>query len=107
MLFPPWIRQVVLVSHVSVAVGWMGAVVAFIVLDDDGAVFVPRAQAARVWELAKRIQATEAEQARLARSGQAPLCEQFQVKAFLAARAKEPTLGFRQHLRGIGKAIEE
>jgi 4-hydroxy-4-methyl-2-oxoglutarate aldolase len=77
-----------------------------VALDDDGAVFVPAAQAARVWELAARIQSTEAEQARLARSGQ-PLCEQFQVKAFLAARKVEPTLGFRAHLRSIGKAIEE
>lgn len=77
-----------------------------VALDDDGAVFVPRAQAARVWELARRIQATEAEQARLARSGQ-PLCEQFRVKDYLAAKAKQPSLGFREHLRSIGKAIEE
>src|SRR5688572_10550630 len=37
-----------------------------VALDDDGAVFVPRAQAAKVWGLAARIQLTEAEQARLA-----------------------------------------
>lgn len=77
-----------------------------VALDDDGAVFVPAAAADRVWALAKRIQATEAEQARLARSGQ-PLCEQFQVKAFLQARKADPSLGFRVHLRSIGKAIEE
>lgn len=78
-----------------------------VALDDDGAVLVPRRDAARVWELARRIQATEAEQARLARSGEAPLCEQFQVAAFLRARQADPALGFRAHLRGIGKAIEE
>src|SRR5688500_1553578 len=77
-----------------------------VALDDDGAVFVPKAQAARLWDLARRIQATEAEQARPARSGQ-PLCEQCQVPAFLVARRAEPTLGFRAHLRSIGKAIEE
>jgi regulator of RNase E activity RraA len=74
--------------------------------DDDGVVFVAKAQAARVWELARRIQATEADQARRAAAGD-PLCEQFQVKAFLAARAKDPALGFRAHLRSIGKSIEE
>src|SRR5688500_6890846 len=49
-----------------------------VALDDDGAVFVPKAQAARVWDLARRIQSTEAEQARLAKAG-TPLCEQFRV----------------------------
>jgi 4-hydroxy-4-methyl-2-oxoglutarate aldolase len=77
-----------------------------VALDDDGAVFVPAAQAARVWELAARIQAAEAEQARLAHAGQ-PLCEQFRVKDYLAAKAQDPSRGFRAHLRGIGKAIEE
>lgn len=77
-----------------------------VALDDDGAVFVPAAQAARVWDLARRIQATEAEQARRARAGE-PLCDQFHVKEFLAARRMDPSLGFRQHLRSIGKAIEE
>ena len=77
-----------------------------VALDDDGAVLVPRAQAPRVWELAGRIQATEAEQARRAGAG-TPLCEQFQVPAYLAAKAKDPSLGFRAHLRSIGKAIEE
>lgn len=77
-----------------------------VVLDEDGAVFVPAAVADKVWELAARIQKTELEQARLAKAGK-PLCEQFQVRDYLAARAKDPTLGFRQHLRTIGKAIEE
>ena len=77
-----------------------------VVLDEDGAVFVPAADAARVWALAKKIQATELEQAALAKKG-TPLCEQFQVKAYLAARANDPSLGFRAHLRAIGKAIEE
>ena len=77
-----------------------------VVLDEDGAVFVPAADAAKVWGLAQRIQRTELEQATLARKGTA-LCEQFQVKAYLAAKAKDPGLGFRAHLRAIGKAIEE
>ena len=32
-LFPAWLRQAVLVFHVVASVGWMGAVLAFIVLD--------------------------------------------------------------------------
>lgn len=77
-----------------------------VVLDEDGAVFVPAVDAERVWALAKRIQAAELEQARLAKAGTA-LCEQFRVKDFLAARKGDPDLGFRAHLRAIGKAIEE
>lgn len=74
-----------------------------VALDDDGAVFVPAADAPRVWDLARRIQGTEADQARRARAGE-PLCQQFQVDAFLRA-VPRPT--FREHLRQIGKAIEE
>lgn len=77
-----------------------------VVLDEDGAVFVPAAMAAKVWELAGRIQKAELEQVRLAKAG-TPLCEQFQVKAYLAAKAQDASLGFRAHLRAIGKAIEE
>ena len=77
-----------------------------VVLDEDGAVFVPGAMAAKVWELAARIQKTELDQANLARKG-TPLCEQFQVPAYLAAKKRDPALGFRAHLRAIGKAIEE
>jgi regulator of RNase E activity RraA len=77
-----------------------------VVLDEDGAVFVPAAQAERVWALALKIQKTELAQAKLAKSG-TPLCEQFQVEAFLANRAQSPDLTFRAHLRAIGKAIEE
>lgn len=32
-MFPPWLRQPILISHIVVSVGWMGAVAAFIVLD--------------------------------------------------------------------------
>jgi regulator of RNase E activity RraA len=77
-----------------------------VVLDEDGGVFVPAAAAEKVWALAKKIQTAELEQVRLAKSGTA-LCEQFRVKDFLAARKADPGLGFRAHLRAIGKAIEE
>jgi 4-hydroxy-4-methyl-2-oxoglutarate aldolase len=75
----------------------------FVALDDDGAVFLPAADVPRVWELAGRIQSAEAEQARRAQSGD-PLCQQFQVEAYLKSM---PRATFREHLRRIGKAIEE
>jgi regulator of RNase E activity RraA len=78
-----------------------------VALDDDGAVFVPRRDAERVWALARRIRDTEAEQAQLAKSGESPLCDQFQVARYLEARRKDPGLGFRAHLRALGKSIEE
>lgn len=77
-----------------------------VVLDEDGAVFVAARDAERVWKLAAKIQKIELEQVALAKKGTA-MCEQFQVKAYLAAKAKDPSLGFRAHLRTIGKAIEE
>jgi regulator of RNase E activity RraA len=77
-----------------------------VALDEDGAVFVPAAMAERVWALAKKIQTTELEQVRLAKAG-TPMCEQFQVAAYLKAKKTDPELGFRTHLRAIGKAIEE
>lgn len=78
-----------------------------VALDEDGAVLVPATRAAEVWTLAKKIQKAELEQAKLAKSGKEPLCQQFQVPAYLKAKAKDPDLGFRAHLRAIGKAIEE
>jgi len=77
-----------------------------VALDADGAVFVGASDAERVWDLARRIQSTEAEQAKLAAAG-TPLGEQFQVAEFLRRRATEPGYGFRAHLRAIGKSIEE
>lgn len=77
-----------------------------VALDADGAVFVSSAEAERVWALARRIQTTEADQAKRAAAGE-PLSDQFRVAAFLAARKRDPSLGFRAHLRAIGKSIEE
>jgi 4-hydroxy-4-methyl-2-oxoglutarate aldolase len=74
--------------------------------DEDGAVFVPHAEAPRVWDLAARIQRTESDQARRAQAGE-PLCGQFQFPGYLAKRKADPQYGFRAHLRSLGKSIEE
>jgi regulator of RNase E activity RraA len=74
--------------------------------DDDGAVFVPGARRAEVEALAAQIAATERGQAQIAESG-TPLGKQLDFDGYLTARAKEPNLTFRQHLRRRGGAIEE
>jgi 4-hydroxy-4-methyl-2-oxoglutarate aldolase len=74
--------------------------------DDDGAVFVAGDRRAQVEALAAQIVATERGQARLAESG-TPLGQQLDLEGYLAARAKDPALTFRQHLRRRDGAIEE
>ncbi|HUR64509.1 MAG TPA: RraA family protein [Candidatus Thermoplasmatota archaeon] len=74
--------------------------------DDDGAVFVAGDRRAEVETLARGIVATERRQAGLAEAGTSP-GEQLGFEGYLAARAKEPGLTFRQHLRRKGGAIEE
>lgn len=74
--------------------------------DDDGVVFVAGDQRAEVERLAAHIVATERRQAALAEAGTS-LGKQLDFEGYLAARAKSPTLTFREHLRGRGGAIEE
>ncbi|MEA3203407.1 MAG: 4-hydroxy-4-methyl-2-oxoglutarate aldolase [Thermoplasmata archaeon] len=74
--------------------------------DDDGAVFVAGDRRAEVEKLAQQIVATERKQAHLAEAGTS-LGQQLDFAGYLAARAKEPGLTFRAHLRRKGGAIEE
>lgn len=74
--------------------------------DEDGVAFVAGGRRAEVESLARRIVATERRQAQLAEAGTS-LGQQLDFAGYLAARAKEPALTFRQHLRRRGGAIEE
>jgi len=74
--------------------------------DDDGALFVKAAQAESVLEIARAIAQAERRQAAAVREG-CTLRDQFQFKAFLARRGKDPEYTFRKHLRSLGGAIEE
>jgi 4-hydroxy-4-methyl-2-oxoglutarate aldolase len=74
--------------------------------DDDGVVLVAGDRRAEVEVLARQIVATERRQAELAEAG-TPLGKQLDLEGYLAARAREPGLTFRQHLRRRGGAIEE
>lgn len=74
--------------------------------DDDGVLFVPADRAVELCDLAGAIRDTERRQAERIRAG-VPLREQVAFGAYLAGRAANPSLTFREHLRAVGGAIEE
>ena len=74
--------------------------------DEDGVVFIPADRADELLDLAESIHATERRQAELIHSGTS-LREQVRFDVYLAERKKRPSLTFREHLRGVGGAIEE
>lgn len=74
--------------------------------DEDGVVFIPADRADELLDLADSIHATERHQAELIHAGTS-LREQVRFDVYLAERKKRPSLTFREHLRGVGGAIEE
>ncbi len=76
-----------------------------VLIDDDGAILVPLAHAAAVAEAAAAIRDTERRQA-AAMSAGTPLRKQLRFDEYLVAR-RERGIGFREHLRTLGGAIEE
>ena len=74
--------------------------------DDDGALFVAAEHAGQVLATAHQIWQTERDQARRIKEGQT-LCQQTAFDDYLARRAADQSYTFRQHLRRIGRAIEE
>jgi regulator of RNase E activity RraA len=74
--------------------------------DEDGVLFVPAASAADVFTLAESIRDTEQRQAERMRGG-VSLRSQVQFDAYLQRRENTPSMSFRDHLRGVGGAIEE
>src|SRR5580700_9349219 len=91
----------------SAAVGdWTVSREDLIVGDDDGVLLVPVARAGEIFALAETIRDTERRQAELIRGG-VSLRSQVQFDVYLAQREETPSLSFRNHLRGVGGAIEE
>jgi len=78
----------------------------FVVGDADGVIFLDEERLPAIFAAAETIRATEREQARKMRGGTS-FREQCRFDEYVARRAKNPRLGFREHLRGVGKAIEE
>jgi regulator of RNase E activity RraA len=77
-----------------------------VLADTDGALFVPADDVDAVLATAREIAAVERDQARRVRAGET-LRAQTRFDEFLAARAGDPELTFRQHLRRVAGAIEE
>lgn len=77
-----------------------------VLADEDGVLFVPADRVAELFAAAESIRDTERRQADLIRGGD-PLRAQVGFGAYLTARAENPALTFREHLRAVGGAIEE
>jgi 4-hydroxy-4-methyl-2-oxoglutarate aldolase len=78
----------------------------FVVADADGVIFLQEERLPAIVAAAATIRSTEREQARRMRSGSS-FREQARFTEYLSRRAVNPRLGFREHLRTVGKAIEE
>ena len=74
--------------------------------DSDGVLFMPEKQLQEIIVAATNIRETERQQAEKMRAG-ISLREQTRFAEYLSARAITPTVGFREHLRRLGRAIEE
>jgi 4-hydroxy-4-methyl-2-oxoglutarate aldolase len=74
--------------------------------DSDGILFIPATDLQQVVEAAIAIRETERSQAAKMRAG-VSLRDQTRFTEYLSARAHNPTLGFREHLKRLARAIEE
>ncbi|RJQ77140.1 RraA family protein [Pseudonocardiaceae bacterium YIM PH 21723] len=74
--------------------------------DADGVVFLPADRLAELFDVAEAIRDTERAQADRIRQGES-LRAQLRFAEYLTARAQNPELTFREHLRAIGGAVEE
>ena len=78
----------------------------FVFADDDGCIFVRQDQLDQILGSAGKIAATESRQAEKVAAGQR-LSEQLKFQEYLVQRQQQQGYTFRQHLRGVGGAIEE
>jgi regulator of RNase E activity RraA len=77
-----------------------------VLADEDGVLFIPGARADEILATAEAIRDTERRQASRVRAGRS-LRDQVQFSAYLAGRAQDQGLTFRDHLRAVGGSIEE
>jgi 4-hydroxy-4-methyl-2-oxoglutarate aldolase len=74
--------------------------------DSDGVVFVPLGRVTEVLETADVIYQKERRQAEAVKNG-VTLHQQLHFDEYLARRSRDPGYTFRDHLKGLGAAIEE
>ena len=74
--------------------------------DSDGVIFVPEEKLQEIMVAAANIRDTERRQAEKMHAG-VSLREQTRFAEYLSSRATNPSIGFREHLRRLGSAIEE
>ena len=74
--------------------------------DSDGVLFMPEEQLQEIIVAATSIREIERQQAENMRAG-ISLREQTRFAEYLSARAINPSVGFREHLRRLGRAVEE
>jgi 4-hydroxy-4-methyl-2-oxoglutarate aldolase len=74
--------------------------------DSDGVLFMPEEKLQEIIVAATSIRETERKQAEKMHSG-VSLREQTRFAEYLSSRATNPSVGFREHLRRLGRAIEE
>jgi regulator of RNase E activity RraA len=77
-----------------------------VLADEDGVLFISAARADEIFAKAAAIRDTERSQAARIRGGRS-LRDQVQFSTYLAGRAQDPALTFRDHLRAVGGAVEE
>lgn len=74
--------------------------------DSDGVLFMPKEKLQEIAVVATKIRDIERRQAEKMHSG-VSLREQTRFSEYLSSRATNPSIGFREHLRRLGSAIEE
>jgi len=74
--------------------------------DSDGVLFMPEDKLQEIMVAATDIRETERQQAEKMHTG-VSLREQCRFAEYLSSRATNPSVGFREHLRRLGRAIEE
>lgn len=74
--------------------------------DSDGVIFVQFERATEVLETANNVWQKERRQAEAVKNG-VTLRQQLHFEDYLARRSRDPTYTFRDHVKGLGAAIEE
>ena len=85
---------------------WVVTAADYVACDADGVIFLPSAKLPEILAAADGIAGKERQHAESMRAG-ISFREQTRFAEYLSARAINPSVGFREHLRRLDRAIEE